>query len=400
MSKKLKTLDDFTEEIKAKIPEYQAKCMDLSGTEENGRKYVEKIYEMAGYKKPLVFFAKNQTEYKILFEIIPQILGGKEFDSSLYSSLYSSLSSSLYSSLSSSLNSSLSSSLSSELNKDKIRSSWAWYCSIYSRIYFTWYKFIQDEFNIDHKYKEDVNELYYLIINSTISRCWFTEHFVLVLNNPSKVNFVNDQLHNVHGSSYEYENGEKYYHVIGRQLSEEVFNDITNKTYTPAEFFKEENEDVKAACIAMMQELHGDTFVFDFFRSVMKEVDTYKDVKDSEFLEGTTGGMNIGVYTLFKGEVEGTEISYVRCYCPSTDRMFFLGVEPKYNNAKDAIASLYRVPVKLKDEIKYIQRQGERFSTVFTDKGMSILEEMSKEDIQNTTTIDGNAYFSRMKYEY
>ena len=454
--KQLKTEKDFTEEIKAKIPAYQSKCMDLSGTVESSTKYIEKIYELAGQKKPLIFYAENITEYKILFEVIPSILGNKNLRSSLRSSLDSSLNSSLDSSLNSSLDSSLNSSLDSslessldsslrsslnssldssldsslnssldssldsslesslrsslysslesslktELNKTKQRSVWAWYCSIYSRVYLTWYKFIQDEFNIEHDLKDTLNELYELSMDSIISRCWLTETYVLVLKNPSKVNFINDQLHNSHGASYEYPNGEKYYNVIGREISKEVFGKITEKTYTPSEFFKTENEDEKAACIAMMQELYGDTHVFDFFREVMQEVDTYTDVKDKKYLEGTTNGMNIGVYTLFKGNVEDTEISYVRCYCPSTDRMFFLGVEPKYNNAKDAISSLFRVPIKLKNEIKYIQRQGERFSTVFTNNGKVIIKQMAKEDFQNTTTISGNEYFSKMQYEY
>ena len=128
--------------------------------------------------------------------------------------------------------------------------------------------------------------------------------------------------------------------------------------------------------------------------------DLFVDKKEAKYLEGTTKGMNVGVYTLFKGIVNNEYIAYVRCYCPSTDRMFFLGVNPENTNAKDAIASLYQIPKKLKDEIISIQRQGEVFSTNFTQKGLSLLKKMKQEDIQDMTSISGSDYFKLIQYEY
>ena len=124
------------------------------------------------------------------------------------------------------------------------------------------------------------------------------------------------------------------------------------------------------------------------------------DKKRKDFAKGTTNGMNIGVYTLFKGQINDVELAFVRCYCPSTDRMFFLGVDPNNVNAKDAIASLYRVPRSLVNNIKYIQRQGERFSTVFDDKGNEILKSLTQEDSSDLIGIDGDSYFNLMQYEY
>jgi len=140
--------------------------------------------------------------------------------------------------------------------------------------------------------------------------------------------------------------------------------------------------------------------LFRFFSKDLKEVDTYTDKKDEKYLKGTTGGMNVGVYTLFKGGINGEKVAYVRCYCPSTDRMFFLGVAPENKNAKDAIASLYRIPSKLKSHIKSIARQGERFSTTFTDAGTKIMKSLSESDTANLVSINGNDYFKLMSYEY
>lgn len=124
--------------------------------------------------------------------------------------------------------------------------------------------------------------------------------------------------------------------------------------------------------------------------------------------------MNIGVYTLFKGRISGVSISnkngrgneghldlaFVRCYCFSTDRMFFLGCDPAHNNAKDAIASLYRIPRKMKPHLKYINRQGERFSSTFTEEGKVLRNALSKEDFSDLVEISGDEYFSLMRYEY
>ena len=190
------------------------------------------------------------------------------------------------------------------------------------------------------------------------------------------------------------------YYVNGLNISKDLFEKLSNKDYTFDDFIKEENEEIKSAALSFYQQKFGDEFLFEFLSKNLKEIDSYVDNKDKKYLEGTTGGMNIGVYTLFSGEVNDEKISYVRCYCPSTDRMFFLGVDPIHKTAKDAIASLYRIPSKLKNEIETINRQGERFSTTFTEKGYNILESMDKKDIENLTNINGSEYFKLIKYEF
>jgi len=148
----------------------------------------------------------------------------------------------------------------------------------------------------------------------------------------------------------------------------------------------------------MMQLVHGDSYLVRFFGDNLKEVDVFVDKKEEKYLKGTTGGMNIGVYALYKGQINGDRIEYVQCYCPSTDRMFFLGVEPHHTNAKDAIASLYRVPTFVRNDIKSISRQGERFFTTFTDEGYKKLE--SCKEIEEYSTISGDEYFSKIEYEF
>jgi hypothetical protein len=190
--------------------------------------------------------------------------------------------------------------------------------------------------------------------------------------------------------------------VQGRNIPEATFLKLKADQYTLDDFTKEENEEIKSASIAYLQERHGDSYVVEFFRKHLTEVDTYVDRKEAKFLEGTTGGMNIGVYTLLKGKINGVNIAYVRVYCPSSDRLFFLGVNPNNTNAKDAIASLFRIPKKLKDHIDYIQRQGERYSISLTSNGISLLKAnmLSNNDLNDIVSIGGDEYFSKMRYEY
>ena len=78
--------------------------------------------------------------------------------------------------------------------------------------------------------------------------------------------------------------------------------------------------------------------------------------------------------------------------------MFFLGVEPKYKSAKNAIASLYQIPTIVKNDIKSISRQGERFFTTFTEEGYQKLK--SLKEITEYSKISGDEYFAKMTYEF
>jgi hypothetical protein len=117
------------------------------------------------------------------------------------------------------------------------------------------------------------------------------------------------------------------------------------------------------------------------------------------FLQNTTG-MNVGVYTLYKTTLLNVEIAFVQCYCPSTDRMFMLGVEPKYNNAKDAIASLCRVRKSFIPHIVSIQRQGEIFSVCYDEEYTEKLKNGDFDKNEEKVSLTGDMYFNKMKFEY
>jgi hypothetical protein len=234
----------------------------------------------------------------------------------------------------------------------------------------------------------------------------FSELVCVVSKYPTKIDRNESLLlHNTSGPAIEWNHSIEFtkwsgHYVNGRNILQKHFDAIINQKYTIEDFINEPNEEQKSTCIALMQEKFGDEHLVRFFSKYLKEIDTFVDKKDEKYLIGTTGGMNVGVYALFKGEINNEDVAYIRCYCPSSDRMFFLGVDSDHNNAKDAIASLYRIPLKLKNHIKGISRQGERYSTTLTGKGKEILKSLSENEIADVTNITGSEYFNLIKYEF
>lgn len=267
---------------------------------------------------------------------------------------------------------------------------------------FSWVAFYDYFTQIKVLDNEDFNN-YKRLIESNVFECFEFEKAVFAVRPPVKIVYnENKVLHNIEGPSIRFIDGFECYHVNGFPMEKGLFDKLYNNTYTVDEFFKEVNEEVKSAVVSFLESKDGNNGVYYFFKEHLNEVDTYVDKKAPEKLVGTTNSTNIGVYTLMKGSVSGVDIAYVRCYCPSTDRMFFLGVDTSRTSAKDAIASLYQVPKVLADKVVSISRQGEKFSTVFDDKTMEGLanNEYTKEQLTDYVSISGDKYFELMDYEY
>lgn len=264
---------------------------------------------------------------------------------------------------------------------------------------FGWVSFYNYFTKIGVLNNEDFNN-YAELIKSNVFECFEFEYAVFAVQPPKYVRYNDEMIANsVDGPSVEFNDGCKLYSINGLSISEELFMRLKNEEFTIMDFLQEDNEEIKSACISFIQQTKGDVGIIDFFKDNLKEIDTFTDVKDPKYMEGTLKTMNVGVYSLFKGQVNDIDIAYVRCYCPSTDRMFFLGVEPTHTNAKDAIASLYQVPVGLEDKIVSISRQGEKFSTTFDEQTMS---RIASGELKPTeyTSISGDRYFNLMTYEY
>jgi len=350
-------LKELTPEQEVKLPLYRDMWINdffnyrLQPTYEEVEKNMSDLYKFSGFSKPRVLLVDSPNEC--------QVVARKETGVDAYHSF------------------------SSYGNYSDI--SWA-----------SFYYFFQEECGIKHK---ELNRVIQWAKSSYSSIQ--LEGLCIVSKFPTKIlRNENNEMHSLEESAIKWKDGYELFFINGKAISKENFEAINNKTFNLSTFFNLSNEEDKSTCIEMIQLKYGDEYLYEFFAESLKIVDTFIDEKEDEYLEGTTRGMNVGVYTLFKGQINGENISYVRCYCPSTDRMFFLGVDNTHTNAKDAIASLYRVPKSLLKHIKYIQRQGERFSTVFTKEGARILEDLKNQSEIEYTTIPGDEYFSKMRYEF
>lgn len=255
--------------------------------------------------------------------------------------------------------------------------------------------------------KDETLAKYVDLIRSGVFQSYEYEEYVFAIQPPTHIDTIamedgDTRIHSTDRKAIEWADGFGLYYLEGTMMPTEKVEKIERNEFTAKEFFEIRNEEVKSNIIRWIQTVHGDEAVYQLFKEVMSKVDEYVDKKDSKFLEGTTNSTNIGVYTLFKGNIDEFEIAYVRCYCPSTDRMFFLGVDPTHTKAADAIASLCPIPSMLIDKVQYIQRQGEKFSIVFDEETTQKLEkgEIPRDELLEYTYPSGEFYFSKMRYEY
>ena len=225
-----------------------------------------------------------------------------------------------------------------------------------------------------------------------------------VVENPIYLKLVGPDniLSSVDGYAIEFKDGTGVYFVNGVYLDDSIYRKLANKLYTMDDFSAERNEETKAACLEFYRQKFGDEYAFNFIRENLKEVDEYIDKKPEIYMKGTTNSDRIGVYTLFAGTISnGVKVAYVRCYDASSDRIFFLSVDPnKVTTAKDAVPSLYRVPRILEPHILSINRQGERYSTNFTAKGKELLNTISEDEVKDLVDLSGDRYYDLIRYEY
>lgn len=142
------------------------------------------------------------------------------------------------------------------------------------------------------------------------------------------------------------------------------------------------NEEIRALCIASNPELD--------LRNILTKVDSYEsNVKNPV-------GKTIS-YDLYKGTILDTEVSYVYTQDASTDRTFMLAVKNEISKAKDAPASLVRVPKALHSHIEAIRRQGEKYTYAWDIDVDS--KEWKEKWNSELTPLTGELYFDKLVYE-
>jgi hypothetical protein len=348
-------INDLTEEIKAKIPAYKERCVvDLySGNEwdnfnpQKSESYIDKIYEIAGKKKPVVIFSDDPLEYKKKYIAIQNSnIINKIHETFVVKNQENGDVTSLYNELHELI------STYKENDNDKnieVKSNYLYLCSLYSRIYLTWYKFIQDEFNVEHENKELLDWLYENA-NNNIARCYFEEEYVLVLKTPKYIRKNNGTLHSTKEAAIDWPNYKMYY-INGRRISEDLFNKTLNNTLTFEEFMSIDNDDVKANIITMIKENDGNEKLMNFLDA--KVVDEQKIEHSSGHVE-TLRLWKTNKSFEFVNDINGNTnqpYAWLEETCPSTGSVYLIDTSAHFENAIDA-AKFHR-PQFIPTELKY-----------------------------------------------
>ena len=399
--KQITKLSFYKEKWLNKIFNYE--LYNLNTFESVKEKMVE-LYDLCNLKKPIVLFVDSPLAcqfavvfLKTMFQVGSQV--GSQVRSQVGSQVGSQVESQVESQVGSQVRSQVGSQVRSQVESQVEYTSFSSYINYSDFGWLSFYDFFKNETAVLDIFKNVLEKIIFFVDSSFVSIQ--LENFCIVSKYPSFISRNSEnELHNLSGYAISFDDGYGQHYINGRFLNAEIFQQIIEEKYSFEDFIKEPNEETKSTILSLIKEKFGDEKLFRFISSNLQEIDTFVDKKDEIYLQNTTKGMNIGVYTLFKGIINNNDLAFVRCYCPSTDRMFFLGVHPDNTNAKDAIASLYTCPKILINEIKSISRQGEKYCTTFTKKGLLLLSKATKEEIADLSAISGENYFKLIKYEY
>ena len=336
----MKTLEDLTPEIKSRIPIYKEKCTkDLySGVEfsnfnaEKSTAYVEKVYEIAKFDKPVVIFAEDPNDYKIKLKQ----LENPEYLNEIYAEYLK--------------KNGMPATKKKIINTDfKNKSHYLFLCSAYHRVFLTWYKFIQDEFQIEHKNKEILNWLYENA-NNNISRCFFTKIFVLVLKMPKLIVRNSVGFHNIDAGAIQWENYSMYY-INDRKLPEDLFKKAINKTLTFDEFIALTDENVKGSLLTLIKEKFGNEYFMSFLDAVVvDEQEIHHTSGHTEKVRLFKTKQKFPVLIDINGE-PNQPYTWLELTCPSTGSIFLIDTSAHFTNAIDACK--FHRPQQIPAELKY-----------------------------------------------
>jgi len=338
----MKTLKDLTPEIRSKINVYKEKCIkDLySGVEYKNYdrsklvNYIEKIYELAHKEKPVVIIANDPVDYRKKFNLLQD----KNTLKTVYNIFLK--------------KNNLTSDLINNFKihkKSAIKSHYLFICSSYHRVYFMWYKFIQDEFKIKHKNKEILNWLYDNG-NNNIARCYFTNLYVLVLRMPQYIKRNTVGFNCIDGPAIEWENYGIYY-INGRKISKKIFDSVLAETFTFNDFIAETNEDIKASIITLISEKFGHEKLKSFLNATVidekvinhssgytETVRIWKTKQSFPFLSDANGNLN-------------QPYAWLELKCPSSGSIYMIPTSPHFTDAVEACC--FHRPQLIPSELKY-----------------------------------------------
>jgi hypothetical protein len=319
----MKTLDDLTPEIEAQIPIWKDRAIkDLyngneykSWKKEDTVNYVQYCYELANEKKPLVIVANNIEEYKNFFnlvftktnycdDLILKLIKNCDNEFNIEAVLRD-------------LSDGIKKKLSCETN-------YVFLMSEYSRVYLMWYKFIQDNFNIEHDQKEQLDWLYENVNKANIAKGYFCEGIALILRMPSVIKRNEIGFHSTDNEGAIQYPDMKMHYINGREMPDWIFDKYFSKTLTFDDFMKEQNEDIKAGIIVLIQENEGNEGLLNFLNAELIDESTL--VHKSGHMETIKLYKSKEKFSFLRDHLGNSNVPYAWFYekCPSTGAEYLL----------------------------------------------------------------------------
>lgn len=179
---------------------------------------------------------------------------------------------------------------------------------------------IVDDFNFK-QYKK--------ILKSGVFNAYEFENFVFAIQPPISVERNSQgRLHSTSTAAVKFRDGSSYYFINGRPIPEWVVE--KKDAITKDQFLQEKNSDIKGA----IYEVLGSEGLINLLGAEITDTKTiHHDNGDVETVE------LLKTKDTFP-ELDDDPLAWVKMTCPSTGTNYLVGVDPRYNDAIEAIASL------------------------------------------------------------
>ena len=233
--------------------------------------------------------------------------------------------------------------------------------NVYSDSYFTFYKFIQDEFDIKTTGNaKKLDTFYELQKNSGVFAAIFAEDACIVSKYPQIIHRDEEnRLHNIEGVSVAWDARDhstempetewKCYYIHGRNVPAKYFEKVLKGDYTSDDFINETNEELKGAAYEIMGQ------------------EKFIKMMDAEIIDSgkiTHANDEIEIVELYKTkhvlkELENNPLAWIKFICPTTGASYFIDVEPKWTDAREAALStspFYGAEINDIDDYRFDQR--------------------------------------------
>jgi hypothetical protein len=170
---------------------------------------------------------------------------------------------------------------------------------------------------------------YKKILKSGVFNAYEFENCVFAIQPPIYVERNSQgRLHSTSTAAVKFRDGSSYYFINGRPIPEWVIE--KKDSITKDQFLQEKNSDIKGA----IYEVLGSEGIINLLGA---------EITDSKTIHHANGDVETVELLKTKDtfpELDNEPMAWVKMICPSTGTNYLIGVEPKYNDATEAIASL------------------------------------------------------------